>query len=191
MKKLIVFAAMFAASAVFAQESEGVSDTAGDVSTVEISAPRKNIAVWPAFFAISEIPATPDLVGFRLTFPFSTKQESVTGFDVGLWARTRVFEGIAINLLRNDVKDQLTGFQIGLYNSAVQADSLGLQVGLWNEAGTLWGVQAGVVNTVGAMEGIQVGVINRAEELYGFQVGVINIIRDAEFRFLPLVNIGF
>ena len=191
MKKLIIFAAIFAVSAVFAQDSEGVSETTGDASTVEISAPRKNIAVWPAFFAISEIPATPDLVGFRLTFPFSTKQESVTGFDVGLWARTRVFEGIAINLLRNDVKDQLTGFQIGLYNSAVQADSLGLQVGLWNEAGTLWGVQAGVVNTVGAMEGIQVGVINRAEELYGFQVGVINIIRDAEFRFLPLVNIGF
>lgn len=191
MKKLFIFAAMFAASAVFAQDNEGVSEPIGDSTSVEISAPRKNIAVWPAFFAISEIPATPDLVGFRLTFPFSTKQESVTGFDVGLWARTRVFEGIAINLLRNDVKDQLTGFQIGLYNSAVQADSLGLQVGLWNEAGTLWGVQAGLVNTVGAMEGIQVGVINRAEELYGFQVGVINIIRDAEFRFLPIVNIGF
>ena len=191
MKKLFIFAAIFAASAVFAQDNEGVSETIGDSTSVEISAPRKNIAVWPAFFAISEIPATPDLVGFRLTFPFSTKQESVTGFDVGLWARTRVFEGIAINLLRNDVKDQLTGFQIGLYNSAVQADSLGLQVGLWNEAGTLWGVQAGLVNTVGAMEGIQVGVINRAEELYGFQVGVINIIRDAEFRFLPIVNIGF
>ena len=191
MKKLFIFAAIFAASAVFAQDNEGVSETIGDSTSVEISAPRKNIAVWPAFFAISEIPATPDLVGFRLTFPFSTKQESVTGFDVGLWARTRVFEGVAINLLRNDVKDQLTGFQIGLYNSAVQADSLGLQVGLWNEAGTLWGVQAGLVNTVGAMEGIQVGVINRAEELYGFQVGVINIIRDAEFRFLPIVNIGF
>ena len=191
MKKLFIFAAIFAASAVFAQDNEGVSETIGDSTSVEISAPRKNIAVWPAFFAISEIPATPDLVGFRLTFPFSTKQESVTGFDVGLWARTRVFEGVAINLLRNDVKDQLTGFQIGLYNSAVQADSLGLQVGLWNEAGTLCGVQAGLVNTVGAMEGIQVGVINRAEELYGFQVGVINIIRDAEFRFLPIVNIGF
>lgn len=191
MKKLFVFAAMFAVSAaLFAQDSEGVAES-GDTTVVDISAPRKHIAVWPAFFAISEIPATPDLIGFRLSFPFSTKQESVTGFDIGLWARTRVFEGIAVNVLRNDVKDELTGFQIGFYNSAVQADSLGLQAGLWNEAGTLWGVQAGLVNSVGAMEGIQVGLINRAEELYGFQVGVINIIRDAEFRFLPIVNIGF
>ena len=46
-------------------------------------------------------------------------------------------------------------------------------------------------NSVGAMGGFQVGIINRAEELYGFQLGAINVIRDAEMRFCPFVNIGF
>jgi hypothetical protein len=53
------------------------------------------------------------------------------------------------------------------------------------------GLQVGLVNSVGAMGGFQVGIINRAEELYGFQLGAINVIRDAEMRFCPFVNIGF
>ena len=86
---------------------------------------------------------------------------------------------------------ELSGLQVGLYNSATQADLLGFQVGLWNEAGSFRGFQVGLVNTVGVAQGFQVGVINRAEEMYGFQVGVINVIRDAELTFCPLVNIGF
>ena len=37
----------------------------------------------------------------------------------------------------------------------------------------------------------KLGVINRAEELYGFQVGLVNVIRDAELKFFPIVNVGF
>jgi hypothetical protein len=53
------------------------------------------------------------------------------------------------------------------------------------------GLQVGVVNSAGALSGFQAGLINRAEELYGFQIGVINVIRDAELRFCPFINIGF
>ena len=68
---------------------------------------------------------------------------------------------------------------------------LGVQVGLWNEARSIGGVQAGLVNVVGDARGLQIGLINRAETMYGYQVGVVNVIRDAEFQFLPIVNVGF
>ncbi len=193
MNKLFTLAVVCALSVPsFANDIADTADIADDSSTPQVeTVSRKQVAAWPAFFALCEFPATPDLIGLRLTIPFSTKQESVTGFDVGFWARSSYFEGIAVNILRNDVKDQLTGIQIGLYNSASQADAFGLQVGLWNEALHVNGLQAGLVNAVGAMHGFQVGIINRAEELYGFQVGAINIIRDAEIRFCPIVNIGF
>jgi len=194
MKKLISFAAIAAlAFTAIAQEnssSEGADPE--DLTLADTPAvPRKQLAAWPAFFAISELPETPDLIGLRITIPFSTKQESVTGFDFGLWGRSQYYEGIQLNVLRNDVKDQLSGFQVGLYNSAAQADLIGVQVGLWNEVGSIRGCQGGVVNTVGSMQGFQIGLINRAEELYGFQIGVINVIRDAELTFCPIVNVGF
>jgi len=192
MKKLLSFAAVAAlALSVCAQDNDENDEMDDDFTVVEDAAPRKQVAAWPAFFALCELPATPDLIGLRLTIPFSTKQENVTGFDIGLWGRAQCFEGVQVNLLRNDVKDQLTGIQVGLYNSASQADMIGVQAGLWNETSTLKGVQAGLVNVVGQMDGVQVGLINRADELYGFQIGAINVIRDAEVRFCPIVNVGF
>ena len=180
MKKILTLAAVAVLSAhSYAQHVDDVAtvNVEEESPLIQTEAPRKQVVQWPAFFAIGDLPETPDLIGLRITIPWSTKQESVTGFDVGFWARTQVFEGIALNVLRNDVKDQFTGLQVGLYNSAVQSDAIGLQVGL--------------VNSVGAMGGFQVGIINRAEELYGFQLGAINVIRDAEMRFCPFVNIGF
>ena len=44
---------------------------------------------------------------------------------------------------------------------------------------------------MGDARGLQIGLINRAETMYGYQVGVVNVIRDAEFQFLPIVNVGF
>ena len=189
----IAIAATLAAAA-FAQE-QSLPDINVNLDTeeaaVETVAPRKQFAQWPVFFAIGEYPSTPDLAGIRITIPYSTKQESVTGIDLGLWGRAQYFEGLQLNILRNDVKDSGACFQIGLYNSIGQADMIGVQVGLWNEAGTISGVQAGLVNLSGAMSGFQVGLINRTEEMYGFQVGLINIIRDAELQFCPIVNVGF
>ena len=151
MNKIIAFAAAASfAAGVFAADNVDADFEVPDDEAVEEAEtsgavkPSKDIGVWPAFFAICEIPSAqqvPDIVGIRITIPYSTKHESVTGFDVGLWGRARHFEGFMLNILRNDVKDELAGLQAGLYNSAVQADKVGLQVGLWNEAGSMSGDQ--------------------------------------------------
>ncbi len=193
--KLLVLA--FAAalvSSVFADEAEDSVDEVFDTTQPVVETPRKNVGVWPAYFVVGEIPSVekaPDVIGLRLTIPFSTEHDNVTGFDLGFWGRALYYEGFMLNLLRNDAKDQFSGFQVGIYNSAAQANVLAVQVGLWNEAGSIRGVQAGLVNTVALAQGFQIGLINRAEELYGFQIGAINVIRDAELPFFPLVNIGF
>ena len=193
MKKLLALAlAVSFVAPVFADDAETDDDILD--STPAVEAPRKQVGVWPAFLAIGEIPAaakTPDVIGLRLTIPYSTKYDNVTGFDVGLWGRAHYFEGFMFNILRNDVKDELSGVQVGIYNSASQADLIGVQVGLWNEAGSIRGLQLGLVNTVGIGQGFQLGIINRAEELYGFQLGIVNVIRCAEIQFCPILNVGF
>ena len=195
MKKLLALA--FAAALVapaFAADADTTEENDAILEKNEFEAPRKQVGAWPAFFAICEIPSAaqaPDVVGLRLTIPFSTRQESVTGFDIGFWGRAQYFEGCMCSILRNDVKDELTGIQVGFYNSAAQADLLGAQVGLWNEVGSMRGAQVGLVNVGGNVQGFQVGLINRSETMYGFQLGLINIIRDAEFQFMPVLNVGF
>ena len=66
---------------------------------VQVDAPRKNAAMWPAFIGVWEFPETPDLVGVRFTIPWSTKQENITGFDIGFWGRSEYFEGLQFNIL--------------------------------------------------------------------------------------------
>lgn len=187
MKKLFSLA-LIAAMAVpaFAQEAETKSDAPATRETR-----KRESAMWPAFFAVCEYPDAADVVGLRLTIPFSTRQENVSGVDFGFWGRSYYFEGLQVNIIRNDVRDSASAFQIGLYNSVGIGNLWGMQIGLWNEAGALVGIQAGLVNVSGETEGFQVGLINRSETLHGYQVGLINIIRDAEIRFCPILNIGF
>lgn len=144
---------------------------------------------WPVWFAFNDSEDV-DVVGLRLTLP-SGKSEQVSGMDLGLIGHATYFNGLQINLLRNDVTDALAGWQIGLYNSAGLADSLGLQTGLWNEAQTLSGFQVGLVNLTDYCEGFQVGLVNRTEYMHGYQVGLINIIRGSDVPFMPLINIGY
>ena len=187
MKKILTFALLAAiAVPLFAQEAEN----AGEAKTAQGDRKREH-NVWPAFFAVCEFPANPDVIGLRLTIPFSTKQENVTGLDFGLWGRSLYFQGVQLNVIRNDVKDDMSGFQVGLYNSIGGGQFLGCQLGLWNEANSMCGVQLGLVNVSGETEGFQLGLINRSETMHGYQVGLINVIRDAELQFCPIVNIGF
>ena len=190
MKKVFTFAmAATLAFPILAQETEQKPEEAAAQPREER---RSDSSVWPAFIAICEYPESADVIGLRLTIPFSTRQENVTGFDIGFWGRALTFEGLMLNVLRNDVKDDLSGLQVGLYNSVGGGcDFFGIQAGLWNEAGHVRGVQAGLVNTAGEARGLQVGIINRSETMYGYLVGVINVIRDAELQFFPIVNVGF
>ncbi len=194
MKKLLTLAAVAALSlsVCAAEDDDDEGAIIDDINNMpEISAKSEKVSYWPAFFAVNELPETSDLVGLRVTIPFSTKQESVTGFDVGFWGQSQYFEGFQLNVLRSDVKDELSGAQFGIYNSAGSAHYFGLQLGVWNEIGEMLGAQVGLVNIVGQAQGFQIGLINRAEELYGFQIGLVNVIRDAEIAFCPIVNIGF
>ena len=187
MKKLFSIALVAAiAFPAFAQEAEKKAD-----EQPQQEEHRRTSHVWPAFFAVCEFPANPDVMGLRLTLPFSTAQENVTGIDLGLWGRSLYFEGIQINVLRNDVKDDMAGFEVGLYNSIGSGDLLAMQVGLVNEASSIRGFQIGLLNMAGEARGFQVGLINRSDTMYGYQVGLINIIRDAELQFFPVLNIGF
>ena len=71
-----------------------------------------------------------DDVACRLTIPYSTQQENVTGFDVGFWGRAMYFEGLQANILRNDVKDGCAGIQLGIYNSVSRGDLFGVSTGV-------------------------------------------------------------
>ena len=203
MKKLIAVAAIAAfvlplCAATAASEMVTAEDVADELTVeedngldVKVDAPRKNVALWPAFIAIWDYPETPDLVGLRITVPCSTKQENVTGLDVGFWGRSEYFEGIQLNVLRNDVRDSCAGIQVGCYNSVARGDLFGIQVGLWNESMSHRGIQFGAINVSGDSQGLQIGLINRSETMVGYQVGLINVIRDNELQFCPIVNIGW
>ena len=196
MKKLMIALALMTSTMFVVAEDLDLTefdkiDAIDEAVDAEPTAQKTKEAIWPAFFALGQLPETPDLIGLRLSIPFSTKQDNVTGIELGLWSRTPTFEGLQISILRNNVEDQLSGFQIGLYNSAGQSDAFGVQVGLWNEALIMSGVQVGLINYTHTLNGLQVGLVNRTEEAYGFQIGVINVIRDAELRFCPFINIGF
>ncbi|MGN0853028.1 MAG: LA_2272 family surface repeat-containing protein [Kiritimatiellia bacterium] len=182
-KTLMGLCVVLACAAVSAQNAASApgAQPAAKASTAKAAWP-----VWLAFNSTKDI----DVAGVRFTLPYG-QCESVTGFDLGLYGRCRYFEGLQVNILRNEAEDVMAGFQVGIYNSAGRADLVGLQLGLLNEARTVRGIQVGIINLAGQIEGIQVGLVNRAETTYGFQVGGVNVIRDSDLSFCPIVNIGF
>lgn len=184
MKKLLVVAVL----AAFAASSQAAEQAAEPSAS---KAEPNQSALWPAVFGFCEWPSSPVLVGVRLTIPFSTRQECVTGLDAGFWGRCRDFEGLQANILRNDVKDTFGGAQVGVYNSVNRGDLFGIQFGVIDEAQSFRGVQLGGINVTGDGQGFQFGLINVAETFYGFQIGLINVIRDAEIAVCPIINVGF
>ena len=189
MKKMFPLALVaLLALPLVAQEEETKAEEETPAAKVE----QKDFsAVWPAFLAVSQWPRSADVIGLRLTIPFATSQESVTGLDLGFWGKATYFEGLQVNVLRNHVVDSMAGFQAGIYNTVGRGDMLGIQLGFFNEAQSFRGVQAGLINVVGEAEGFQIGIINRAETLHGYQIGIFNVNRAAELQFMPICNIGF
>ena len=190
MKRMIPLALLAVLSLpLFAQEN--ASETGDNEAARPREERKRESNVWPSFFAVCEFPASPDVIGLRLTIPYSTVQENITGIDLGFWGRALYFQGFQVNILRNDVKDDMSGFQFGLYNSVGGGQLLGLQAGLFNEANSMRGAQVGLVNLGGEVQGFQIGLINRTETMAGYQIGLINVIRDAELQFFPIINIGW
>jgi hypothetical protein len=120
MKKLL--SAVFVASVALSLSAQEAKSAVASAQNENIE--RKNeSAVWPACVAVSQWPRSPDLVGLRLTIPFSSSQENVTGFDVGFWGVSEYFEGIQLNLLRNNVRDGAAAFQVGFTTPSAAAIS--------------------------------------------------------------------
>ena len=194
MKKILFSLTLAAASAwaqdVVTQETEQPSEPQAvqqqPARETKVKTEKASWPVWVAFNSTKNI----DVVGFRLTLPYGAC-EGLTGFDLGVFGRCRYMEGFQLNILRNEAEDVMSGFQCGIYNTAGRADMLGVQVGLWNEAQSIRGIQAGVINIANAVSGFQVGLINRSESLYGVQIGAVNVIREGEYPFMPLINVGF
>ena len=112
MKKAILGICMaLSIMASFAQEQQA-SDSGNPPPPPKPQAEKASWPVWLALNSQKDI----DVIGLRLTIPYGSC-ESVTGFDIGCFGRCRYFEGFQLNILRNDAKDSLAGFQIGLYNS--------------------------------------------------------------------------
>lgn len=190
--KKVLFTVTMAAACAWAQEAvkpEAEKPAEAQPAQQTVREGKAEKAAWPVWIAFNSTKNI-DVVGFRLTLPYGAC-EGLTGFDLGLFGRCRYMEGFQLNLLRNEAEDVLSGFQAGIYNTAGRADVLGVQLGLWNEAQSIRGVQAGVINIANAVTGFQIGLINRSESLYGAQVGLVNVIREGEWPFMPIVNIGF
>ena len=191
--KKVLFSLTMAAACAWAQEAVKTdADQPSEAQPIQQQSVREvkaEKAAWPVWLAFNSTKNI-DVVGFRLTLPYGAC-EGLTGFDLGLFGRCRYMEGFQLNLLRNEAEDVMAGFQCGVYNSAGRADVLGVQIGLWNEAQSIRGVQAGVINIANAVTGFQIGLINRSESLYGVQIGAVNVIREGEWPFMPVVNIGF
>lgn len=187
MKKMLMGLCVLACAAASAQDAVPSPEAApANPPPAKVSSEKAAWPVWLAFNSAKDI----DVVGFRFTLPYG-QCESVTGLDLGIYGRCRYFEGLQVNVLRNEAEDVLSGIQLGVYNTAGRADLFGVQVGLFNEARTIRGVQVGIINLAEQVEGVQVGLINRAETAYGFQVGAVNVIRESELTFCPIVNVGF
>ena len=191
MKKML-FTVTMAAACAWAQEavkSDAEKSAEAQPTQQTVREAKAEKAAWPVWIAFNSTKNI-DVVGLRLTLPYGAC-EGLTGFDLGLFGRCRYMEGFQLNVLRNEAEDVLSGFQAGIYNSAGRADVLGLQFGLWNEAQSIRGVQAGLINIANAVTGFQIGLINRSESLYGVQIGAVNVIREGEWPFMPIINIGF
>lgn len=190
--KKVLFTISMAATCAWAQETvKQEAEAAPEAQPVQQqqAAPKAEKASWPVWIAFNSTKNI-DVVGLRLTLPYGAC-EGLTGFDLGLFGRCRYMEGFQCNILRNEAEDVLAGFQGGIYNTAGRADVLGVQVGLWNEAQSIRGAQLGLINIANAVTGFQIGLINRSESLYGLQVGLVNVIREGEWPFMPILNIGF
>ena len=141
-----------------------------------------------------------NVTGLRVTIPYSTKTDTITGIDVGFWGKSASMAGIGVNIVANIVTDRADAIQIAGYNYAGTLS--GAQVGLMNRTGygaLGWDtrlmfsacVQVGVLNIANDLRGIQVGLINQADMLYGFQVGLVNVIKSGQIPFMPVLNVGF
>jgi hypothetical protein len=130
-----------------------------------------------SLFAPAQLfPETYDVSGFRFSLLYG-KNANLRGFDLGLV---------------NELTGVGEGFQLGLGNMV--EDMSGLQIGLFNSTGTSSGglCQIGLVNMGKDVRGVQIGVFNMCDTISGVQIGLLNFINQSDFViFCPIINAQF
>ena len=102
-KALMALCVALACSVAFAQES------APAPASAPVAAKASTKAAWPVWLAFNSAKDI-DVIGLRLTLPYG-KCESVTGFDLGIYGSCRYFEGLQVNILRNEAVDVMAGIR--------------------------------------------------------------------------------
>lgn len=126
--------------------------------------------------------------GFRLNLLYG-KNADLRGFDLGLCNHiTGLAEGLQLGAV--NVAAELSGAQIGIYNSGGYSEAGCFELGVVNQAGDIRGCQLGVINFARNVNGTQIGLINLSDTMEGgVQVGLINIITQSDgLIFCPIIN---
>ena len=117
-----------------------------------------------------------DVSGLRLNLIYG-RNSNLRGLDVGIV---------------NDIPGVVEGFQCGIGNLA--GDLSGLQLGAYNSASSssMGLCQIGAVNIGKDINGLQLGLFNMCNTISGVQIGVFNFITQSDFViFCPIINAQF
>lgn len=115
--------------------------------------------------------------------------DHISGFDIGIYGRAVEANAFQFNFVNR--VGALKGAQIAIFNMATD-DMHGGQIGLYNNViGNGYGFQLGLFNVARDFSGVQFGLFNRCTSILGVQVGLINIIDESDFPFFPIVNGAF
>ncbi|MBA4386933.1 MAG: hypothetical protein C0404_03065 [Verrucomicrobia bacterium] len=170
------------------------------------SAVMKGTVQWSLVPSIQKYTVDMDIDGAR--FGFFGMNNLMSGFDLEFlnWNRDN-FAGCGIGLIGNVSRSDVTGFQMGCFNT-VRKELVGCHLGFYNTADTVvYGAQAGFLNmcdgTVNGgqlgianysvnMKGVQIGILNFADYLKGVQIGIFNMVfsRDRGAA-VPVINVSF
>jgi hypothetical protein len=121
-------------------------------------------------------PADYDVSGFRFNLIYG-RNSNLRGFDLGMV---------------NHVTGLVEGFQLGLGNRAGELS--GLQMGVFNsfEASEAGCCQIGLINMGRDVTGVQIGLFNYCDTISGVQIGLLNFITQSDFViFCPIINAQF
>ena len=139
--------------------------------------------IFPESFAVS---------GLRLNLIYG-RNRALRGLDLGLFNEvTERVEGFQLGV--GNLAGDLTGLQLGFFNSAASSEAGCCQLGVVNmlQGNESQGAMLGLFNMAGTMRGFQFGLINVCTTLDGCQLGVINIISQSDaLIFCPIFNAQF
>lgn len=141
------------------------------------------VQIFPESFAVS---------GLRINLIFG-RNRALRGLDLGTVNEiTERVEGMQLGV--SNLAGDVTGLQLGLFNSASSSEAGCCQLGAINllRGEDSQGTMLGMFNLAEGMRGFQFGVINICNTLDGCQLGLINIISQSEaLVFCPIFNAQF